>query len=625
VATQNAINTPLITLGGTFTMSGAFPFIGMLTGSTNVTFPTSGTLATTSQIPTLPVPLASGGTSASLVANNGGIFYSTASAGAILAGTATANQILMSGSSSAPAWSSAVYPATTTINQLLYSSSANAITGLATANNGVLITSAGGVPSISLTLPSAVQGNITQLGTVSVVGGPLNMSGFQINDLASPVVGTDAVNKNYADSIAGGITVQLAVLVATTGTNLTATYNNGSSGIGATLTNAGTQVALTIDGVLLSTTNRVLVKDQTATADNGIFSVTNTGSGSTNWVLTRTTDYDLAPSQIKPGNLVPVNSGTLNAGTSWIQSATVNTIGTDPILFTSFTYSPSNFLQVKNNLSDVANKITSFNNISPLTTKGDLISFDGSNNVRVAVGGSNGQILQVNSVAASGLSWSTATYPTTTTINQILFSSANNVVSQIPTQAGSGLLTNGSGVPAWVSATGSGAPVLANTPTLITPILGIATATSLQFSPTTSGIIGTPTNDNAAAGVVGEFITTNNFASPISISSNIPTNVVSISLTAGDWDVFGSILLNVGGPANKLAGWISTTSATEPAFALNEALFTFQLGTIGSSAFCVPQVRLSLAGTTTVFLSGIINFSSGSSTAGAGISARRVR
>ena len=100
-----------------------------------------------------PVSLANGGTGASLTASNGGIFYSTASAGAILAGTATANQVLLSGSSTTPAWSTATYPATTTVNQLLYSSSANVIAGLATANSSILVTSAGGIPSLSTTLP----------------------------------------------------------------------------------------------------------------------------------------------------------------------------------------------------------------------------------------------------------------------------------------------------------------------------------------------------------------------------------------------------------------------------------------------------------------------------------------
>lgn len=156
-----------ITLGGSLTTSGAYSTTFTMTNTTSVTFPTSGTLATTSQLPTLPLSLANGGTGANLTASNGGIFYSNASTGAILSGTATANQVLLSGSSTTPAWSTATYPATTTINQLLYSSSANTIVGLATANSGVLITSSGGVPSIGTTLPTGVQTNITELGTVT--------------------------------------------------------------------------------------------------------------------------------------------------------------------------------------------------------------------------------------------------------------------------------------------------------------------------------------------------------------------------------------------------------------------------------------------------------------------------
>lgn len=102
------------------------------------------------------VALADGGLNASLVASVGGIFYSTASAGAILAGTATAAQMLQSGASAAPTWSTSTWPATTTISQLLYSSAANTVAGLATANSGVLVTSAGGVPSIATDIPTAV-------------------------------------------------------------------------------------------------------------------------------------------------------------------------------------------------------------------------------------------------------------------------------------------------------------------------------------------------------------------------------------------------------------------------------------------------------------------------------------
>ena len=96
---------------------------------------------------TLPLSLANGGTNASLTASNGGIFYSTASAGAILSGTATAGQLLLSGATAAPTWSTTTYPSTNAINTLLYASSANVMAALATANNGVLITSNSGVPS----------------------------------------------------------------------------------------------------------------------------------------------------------------------------------------------------------------------------------------------------------------------------------------------------------------------------------------------------------------------------------------------------------------------------------------------------------------------------------------------
>lgn len=116
---------------------------------------------------TSTIGLINGGTGANLTASDGGIVYSDSSAMAILAGTATANQIVLSGSNTAPAWSTATYPATTTANQLLYSSSTNTVAGLATGNDGVLITSGAGVPSISSTLPSAVQGNITAVGTVA--------------------------------------------------------------------------------------------------------------------------------------------------------------------------------------------------------------------------------------------------------------------------------------------------------------------------------------------------------------------------------------------------------------------------------------------------------------------------
>lgn len=120
-------------------------------------------------------------------------------------------------------------------------------------------------------------------------------------------------------------------LVATT-VNLTAIYANGTSGVGATLTNSGTQAALTIDGVALAVGNRVLVKDQATVLQNGIYTVTNIGSISTNWVLTRAIDLD-SPSQMVRGNVIEVISGTINSVTTWMLTSIVTAVGTDSLTF----------------------------------------------------------------------------------------------------------------------------------------------------------------------------------------------------------------------------------------------------------------------------------------------------
>lgn len=126
----------------------------------------------------LPTTLANGGTNANLTASNGGIFYSTASAAAILSGTATANQILLSGSSTTPAWSTVTHPATTTVNQILYSSSTNVIGGITTANSAVLVTNSSGVPAYSGTMTNGqlIIGNTSGTPTAATLTAGANIT-----------------------------------------------------------------------------------------------------------------------------------------------------------------------------------------------------------------------------------------------------------------------------------------------------------------------------------------------------------------------------------------------------------------------------------------------------------------
>ena len=144
-------------------------------------------------------------------------------------------------------------------------------------------------------------------GTVKVPSGYEDRAGFTTDSLA---------NKAYVDQVAQGLDTKPSCRVATTA-NLSATYSNGTAGVGATLTNSGTQAALTIDGITMVADDRVLVKDQSTAAQNGIYVVTNIGSGSTNWILTRATPED-QPAELTGGAFVFVEEGTANANNGYV-------------------------------------------------------------------------------------------------------------------------------------------------------------------------------------------------------------------------------------------------------------------------------------------------------------------
>jgi hypothetical protein len=157
----------------------------------------------------------------------------------------------------------------------------------------------------------------------------------------TPTAATDIANKQYVDNlVTQGITYHAPVFVESPDTagNLTATYNNGASGVGATLTNAGTQVALTIDGVLMTVGKRVLIYNQTNQAENGVYTVTVVGTVSTNWVLTRATDADTYglrdPNALGVNDAFFVQSGNTGAGETYVVTTTgVIVFGTTAITF----------------------------------------------------------------------------------------------------------------------------------------------------------------------------------------------------------------------------------------------------------------------------------------------------
>lgn len=176
------------------------------------------------------------------------------------------------------------------------------------------------------------------------------------------------------------------------------------------------------------------------------------------------------------------------------------------------------------------------------------------------------------------------------------------------------------------TSTGSGSTVLSASPTFTgTPVLATPSATSLTFTSTT-GLVGTTTNDNAAAGSVGEFVSSNiAAASAISISSNTPKNLTSISLTAGDWDVWGNgVVVSAGNSMTETFVGISTSTGTQPDLSL-VAQYLTSLTNMGSMGLNAPMQRISLSGTTTIYLVVTAVFSTSTATMYGGIYARRRR
>lgn len=176
--------------------------------------------------------------------------------------------------------------------------------------------------------------------------GSVDVSSAKIVNVAAPTSGGDATNKTYVDNIvAAGVHFHEPVRVESP-INLNATYNNGTDGVGATLTNAGTQAALVIDGVTVNVSDRVLIYEQTTQTQNGVYTVTDTGSGATNWVLTRATDADTyevaSPTGLSEGSTFFVQEGATGAGETY----TCNTVGTITFGTTNITFAQISSAQI---------------------------------------------------------------------------------------------------------------------------------------------------------------------------------------------------------------------------------------------------------------------------------------
>ena len=222
---------------------------------------------------------------------------------------------------------------------------ASGATGFLATGTGVLVND-GTAPAYSLTPSGLTSVTVTQ----------------------DPVSALQLATKQYVDTlIASGIHFHEPVRVESP-INLNATYNNGTAGVGATLTNAGTQAALVIDGVTVSVNDRVLIYTQTNQTQNGIYVVTSVGSGSTNWILTRASDANTyvinSASGLSEGSTVFVQQGATGAGETY----TCNTSGVIVFGTTNITFVQISTAQIYSAGAGLTLSGTTFSLTSPVAT-----------------------------------------------------------------------------------------------------------------------------------------------------------------------------------------------------------------------------------------------------------------
>ena len=429
-----------------------------------------------------------------------------------------------------------------------YQTAANTTAFVATAS-GVLV--GGTTPSFSTTptltgtnftgIPNAALSNNTvTIGTTSVALGAtsLTLAGLTSVTLTQdPTLDLQAATKQYVDTqVSAGIHFHQPVRVESP-TNLNATYNNGTAGVGATLTNAGTQAALVLDGVTLSVADRVLIYTQTTQTQNGIYVVTSVGSGSTNWVLTRSSDANTyvsaSPNGLSEGSTVFVQEGTTGAGETY----TCTTQGTITFGTTAIVFAQISSAQIYSAGTGLTLTGTQFSLTNPVATTlgGTGLATFGAANRAIYSSGTNTLTAGTLPTAAGG------TGHTTYTDGQLLIGrSSDGSLEKAALTQGTGItVTNGSGAititnsapDQTVSLTGSGTTTITGS----YPNFNIASAD--QY-------VGTVTSVSASVNTTGTDVAvavTNSTTTP-AIAISIPTASDSArgALSSTDWSAFNA-------------------------------------------------------------------------------------
>lgn len=486
---------------------------------------------------------------------------------------------------------------------------------LESSNSGSAVNWGAGAKDIFVTYPaersvylngagSAV--DVLDVGTLGVSTANISTANITAGVVTTtPTSSTDLVNKQYVDAlIASGIHYHTPVRVESP-TPLTATYNNGTAGVGATLTNSGTQTALVIDGVTVSVNDRVLIYTQTNQTQNGIYTVTNVGSGSTNWVLTRATDADSyvfdSPNGLSEGSTVFVQQGATGAGETY----TCNTVGTITFGTTNITFVQVSSAQIYSAGTGLTLSGTQFS----LSNVGTAGTYGSASQVPVITTNAQGQVSSVTNtniaIAGSAITSGTVavanggTGQSTYTDGQLLIgNSTGNTLTKATLTAGTGItVTNGNGS-ITVAAVNNGTVTSVSGTGSVNGITLTGTVTSsgsLTLGGTLSGVslstqvTGTLPIANGGSGQTTAQAAMNAFAGAVTSGSYLRgngTNVVMSTIQAGDVPTLNQ---NTTGTAANVTGTVAIANGGTGATTNTAARTNLGATTLGSNLFTITN------------------------------------
>ena len=556
---QGEVPAPLVAeIGYILSTNGWVPAGGGGGAVTDVTA-TAPVTSSGGATPNIAIPAATASVSGYLTSSDWTSFNNKQPSGAYL--TTVTSDTPLTGSGTTGSHLS-IPAATSSINGYLTSTDWNIF------NNKGSVSSVSGTGSVNgLTLTGTVtsSGNLTLGGAITgfaTSGANTNLTSVALTTgtiSTAPASSTDIVNKSYADSIASGVNFHAACQYATDAALATNTYNNGASGVGATLT-AVLNGALVIDGHTFTTPDigaRVLIKNEVTQANNGVYTVTAVGGVSAVYVLTRATDYDTSGSgtnEVDQGDLLLVINGTVNANTSWVQQTPLPiTIGTTALVFLQFaavqTYTAGTGLTLATNQFSI-------------TDTGTAGTYGSASLIPVITTNAQGQVTGVTTAA-----------------------NPQGTVTSVATANGTGISVTGSPI------TSSGTLTITNTApdqtVAFTNGTGISvTGTYPNFTITNTASAGSGTVTSVAALTLGT--TGTDLSSTVANSTTTPVITLQVptasaanrgALSSTDWSTFNGKQAALGyTPVNK-AGDTMTGALNLVAGTASVAPLGFQTGT----------------------------------------------